>query len=91
MTIGFTTKPEQPYFMDNNIGYYDEYNKTQYEPGENEYDTFFMQFTYTVSGNEVSITLTNGIQHYYTYNDGVLDSGGNYYIPKISQTATASL
>lgn len=70
------------YFMDNNIGYYDEYNKTQYEPGENEYDTFFMQFTYTVSGNEVSITLTNGIQHYYTYNAGVLDSGGNYYIPK---------
>lgn len=70
------------YFMDNNIGYYDEYNKTQYEPGENEYDTYFTQFTYTVSGNEVLISFTNGTQHHYIYNAGVLESGGWCYIPK---------
>lgn len=71
------------YFMDNNIGYYYEFKKTQYEPGENTYDTYFTQFTYSVSGNYISISFTNGVQHNYTYNTDFLESsGGMYHIPK---------
>lgn len=70
------------YFMDDNIGYYYEFSKDQYEPGENEYSTYFTEFTYKVSENVVSTCSKDGISHNYTYNAGVLESGGWYYIPE---------
>ena len=70
------------YFMDDNIGYYYEFNKDQYEPGENEYSTYFTEFTYKISGNVVSTCSKDGNSHNYTYNAGVLESGGWYYMPE---------